>query len=178
MRSKDVQIEFFRLPDANAGLIVQNIHSPCLNPKAPHAAASSSDLQPFSIISINLRRCLGRSSCVCLVHVLHLALLAILYSASAVCPTPTTLFITTHLPLGEPELALTPPLRSDALVLLERAAYDARCDRNVAVVPVASSIAGFRANGAMRGVRDAGGFPRECHCDGWMRCWGLGGGWR
>lgn len=42
----------------------------------------------------------------------------------------------TYFPLGEPDLALAPTLSNDSLLLLERAAHDAGCDRNVAVVTV------------------------------------------
>ena len=44
--------------------------------------------------------------------------------------------VSTHLPLCEPEFAVAPSLGDNALVLLERAAHDARCDGNVAVVAV------------------------------------------
>ena len=42
-----------------------------------------------------------------------------------------------YLPLGEPQLHLAPPLRSNPFVILERAAHDARSDREVAVVAIA-----------------------------------------
>jgi hypothetical protein len=54
-------------------------------------------------------------------------------------PSPTqslSLIVVTHLPLGETELALASSLSSNALVLLQRAAHDARCDGDVAVVAV------------------------------------------
>lgn len=44
--------------------------------------------------------------------------------------------VSTHLPLCEPEFAVAPSLGDNALVLLERAAHDARCYGNVAVVAV------------------------------------------
>jgi hypothetical protein len=52
--------------------------------------------------------------------------------------------VCTHLPLGEPELALAPSLGSDALVFLERAADDARGDGDVAVV--AGRTVNYRSN--------------------------------
>jgi hypothetical protein len=56
---------------------------------------------------------------------------------SDTCPTqPSSPLVITHLPLGETKLALAPSLGSDALVFLQRAAHDARCDGDVTVVAV------------------------------------------
>jgi hypothetical protein len=74
-------------------------------------------------------------------QLLDFALLAVLRArqSPALCPivrlSPPP-WLSTHLPLGEPELALAPALGDDALVLLQRAAHDARCDCDVAVVAV------------------------------------------
>ena len=72
-------------------------------------------------------------------QLLDLALLAVLrarQSSAVPCSSHTSAPLSTHLPLGEPELALAAALGNDALLLLERAANDARGDRNVAVVAV------------------------------------------
>lgn len=84
---------------------------------------------------LSLGRSLGLESCV--VQLLDLALLAVLPVVSLQFLVLMPLYpLSTHLPLGEPELALAPALSSDALVLLEGSADDARCDRDVAVVAV------------------------------------------
>jgi hypothetical protein len=72
-------------------------------------------------------------------QLLDLALLAVLRARQSCvlpCSSQTSAPLSTHLPLGEPELALAAALGNDALLLLERAAHDARGDRNVAVVAV------------------------------------------
>lgn len=139
---------------------------------------------PCPFLSIALRGlggiglCLERRS----VELLQLALLAVLPIplAQPNFLNPSHAIILTHLPLGEAEFALAPSLGSDALVLLERAAHDARCDGNVAVVAVQQSMAGpnlgLQRRQRWAGVRETGGFPRECHCDGRMRVRGCGRG--
>ena len=95
------------------------------------------------------------------------------YMPISLRPISLSPFLCTHLPLGEAEFALAPSLSSNALVLLERAAHDARCDGDVAVV--AAQMLVSRPNGGSgtsrfrEGVRETGGFPRECHCDGRVR---------
>lgn len=78
---------------------------------------------------------------------------------------PVRLNIFTHLPLGKPELALAPSFGGDALVFLQGASDDARCDRKVAVVTVTASIDRDPLMTRLQCVREAGGFPGECHCD-------------
>lgn len=84
----------------------------------------------------------------------------------------------THLPPSNPDLGVGPLLGDDTLLLLERTTDGARRYRDVAVVAVTeiSSVRIFRKSGTHCGpqelggagttVREAGGFPRECHCDG------------
>jgi len=90
-----------------------------------------------------LRLCLERRS----VQLPALALLAILPLPSVPVRFPPylSLFLSllasrvqTHLPFGKSQFALTPPLGNDALLLLERAAHDTRCDGDVAVVATSS----------------------------------------
>jgi hypothetical protein len=74
------------------------------------------------------------------IQVLDISLLAVLSSISA-CSEPISISLLssasiTHLPLGKPELALASSLSDDALVFLQRATHDARCDCDVAVVAV------------------------------------------
>jgi hypothetical protein len=76
-------------------------------------------------------------------QLLDFALLAVLRARQSPALSPIVRlspppWLSTHLPLGEPELAHATALGNDALVLLERAAHDARGDRNVAVVAVTS----------------------------------------
>jgi hypothetical protein len=76
-------------------------------------------------------------------QLLDFALLAVLRARQSPALSPIVRLsppprLSTHLPLGEPELAHATALGNDALVLLERAAHDARGDRNVAVVAVTS----------------------------------------
>jgi hypothetical protein len=89
--------------------------------------------------------------------------------ASTLCQTQIP--IATHRPLGHPQLHLSSPLGGDPLVIFERAADDARGDRNVAVVAAKPVNCLFRGVRGRRNVRKARCFPGECHCDGWRRVW-------
>jgi hypothetical protein len=85
---------------------------------------------------LSLGRSLGGDGSV--VQLLDLALLAVLRALSVPsrCTRCFPYPLQTHLPLGEPELALATALGENALVFLEGSADDARCDRDVTVVAV------------------------------------------
>lgn len=79
-----------------------------------------------------------------------------------------------YLPLCEPQVHLSSPLGLQSLIILQRAAHNTRGDGQVAVVAVEKQSSVLpRSAGAVRdrfrrlNVRDASGFPRECHC---VRC--------
>lgn len=166
----------FELAPSNVVLVVQNIHFTIRHVLRFYALPATSFIRPIATI-LHLRRGGGSDEGgVSLVQVLGLALLAVLFAIS-LCPYQTMPppYPSTHLPLGEPELALTPSLGSDPLVLLERAAHDAGCDRDVAVVAVQTVNCG--SPGTCE-VREAYEMPAAFHANAIVMVgWGVSEVW-